>query len=337
MIIDIHCHATRPPRQVDAHHRALLDDPSAAAPTVSDDELRTSVAEHLRLMDARGIDLGFISPRAASMGHGDGDAAFSAAWTGFNNDLIARIADLYPDRFRPACQLPQSVDSTPANWIPELRARAEAGFVGVNVNPEIAAGRAPTPSLRDSWWDPLWETLTELDLPVMLHASASHDPAAHLHSTHYLGVDFRSVVELCRGDVLRRFPGLKVVIPHGGGATWFYRQRLRALATLERWPWFEETLRALYFDTAVYDQESLDLIVRRAGPERVMFSCEMLGTARALDPHTGTTFDDIVPQIAGSETLSERDRLLIFERNAVAVYGVGSGEGSTAVPAAGTA
>lgn len=337
MIIDIHCHATRPPAAVDAHQRALLDDPSAPAPAIADDDLRVSVSEHLRLMDARGIDLGLISPRAATMGHGDGDAAFSMAWTAFSNDLIARIASLYPDRFRPAFQLPQSVDSTPRDWIPELRSRAAAGFVGVNVNPEIAGGRALTPSLREAWWDPLWEALSELDLPVMLHASRSYDPAAHMHATHYLGVDFKSVVELCRHDVLRRFPDLKVIIPHGGGATWLYYERLRALATLERWPWFEETLRALYFDTAVYDQESLDLITGRAGPEQIMFSCEMLGTARALDAHTGTTFDDIVPQIMGSSRLSDDDRSLIFERNATMVYDLGSDARRISEPAAGTA
>lgn len=65
------------------------------------------------------------------MGHHVGDEAVSTAWTGVCNDLIARVVELYPDRFVGVCQLPQSPGVPIANSISELRRCVEElGFVG---------------------------------------------------------------------------------------------------------------------------------------------------------------------------------------------------------------
>jgi 4-oxalmesaconate hydratase len=66
------------------------------------------VDNQLRIMAERGVDVTIFSPRASAMGHHAGDEAVSAAWARACNDLIHRVAVLFPGRFAGVCQLPQS-------------------------------------------------------------------------------------------------------------------------------------------------------------------------------------------------------------------------------------
>jgi len=70
----------------------------------------------------------------------------------------------------------------------------------------------------------------------------------------------------------------------------------------------------------VYDADSLDMLFRKMGTRNVLFGSEMFGTAKALNPDTGRTFDDIIPLIEASGVLTEEDKEDIFWRNAVRVY-----------------
>jgi hypothetical protein len=150
-------------------------------PTISDDEIRESVeGSQLRLMAERGIDLTIFSPRASAMGHHVGDEAVSTAWTRVCNDLIARVVELYPDRFVGVCQLPQSPGVPIANSISELRRCVEElGFVGCNLNPDPSGGHWTSPPLTDRSWYDFYEALVELDVPAMVHVSAVTNPNFH--------------------------------------------------------------------------------------------------------------------------------------------------------------
>src|SRR3954453_14934048 len=137
MIIDCHGHYTTAPQ---AHtswreaQKAAVDTGLAPprSPDIPDDEIRESIeGSQLRLMDERGIDLTLFSPRASAMGHHVGDEAVSARWAQVNNDLIARVVELYPDSFIGVCQLPQSPGVPIASSVTELRRCVEElGFVG---------------------------------------------------------------------------------------------------------------------------------------------------------------------------------------------------------------
>src|SRR5712691_11788016 len=116
MIIDIHGHYTTAPRALEEWRKrqiAGLKDP-ALAPRVSelrisDDDLRQSIeANQLAKMRDRGSDLTIFSPRASFMAHHIGDFGTSAAWAGICNELCARVAQLFPERFIGAAMLPQS-------------------------------------------------------------------------------------------------------------------------------------------------------------------------------------------------------------------------------------
>jgi len=211
---------------------------------------------------------------------------------------------------------------TPANCIGELeRCVTQLGFVGCNINPDVSGGVVPfTPSLGDEWWYPLWEKMVALDIPGMIHASSTLNPAMHVNGAHYIAWDLAAVVELCNSHVFDDFPTLKLVIPHGGGSIPFQFGRHRALHVLSGQKPFEEVVRNLYFDLAVYDKASMEMVIQTIGADRVLFATEMFGTAQAIDPKTGKGFDDTADMVRSIEWLSEKDRSLIFEGNAKRVY-----------------
>jgi len=320
MIVDVHGHFTQAPLKLHAFRAAQIarqNRPSKPDPQISDDEIREALEANMAQMDARGIDKVMFSPQASAMGHHFGSELISRYWTEVNNDLIKRACAMYPDRLIPVCQLPQTPGVGPENCLPELERCAAMGFVGCNVNPDVSGGVAPlTPSLGDRWWYPLWEKLVELDMPAMIHASATLNPALHVNGTHYINQDTAAVFELCDARVFQDFPALKLIIPHGGGAVAFQYNRYRALNVLRGKPRFEEVVSHLYFDLAVYDVDAIDFMLRKFGVDNVLYAAEMFGTGKAIDPETGRAFDDTIGMINAIDWLSEADRAKIFEGNA---------------------
>ena len=79
-------------------------------------------------------------------------------------------------------------------------------------------------------------------------------------------------------------------------------------------------VKHLWFDMAIYDQDLMELLIRRMGPDRLLYASEMFGTAKATDPGTGRCYDDTVPFVKAIPWLSEEDRFKIFEGNARRLY-----------------
>ncbi|MBN9389712.1 MAG: amidohydrolase [Chloroflexi bacterium] len=324
MIVDVHGHYTTAPAQLDAYRGNQLTNlnrPVKGSLKISDDEIHASLQGQLRQLENMGIDKVMYSPRAGGMGHEIGNELVSRYWTETCNDLIARVCSLYPDKFIPVCALPQSPGISPANCAAELERCANMGFVGCNINPDVAGGGQPfTPRLGDPWWNPLWEKLVELDMPGMLHGTSTCDPARHLNGSHYIMVDVMVVYELCSSDIFDRYPTLKLIVPHGGGAAPFQWNRHRALQIGAKHS-FEEAVKHLYFDTAIYDGDSFEMLIRKMGVDNVLFATEMFGTAQTVDPHTGQRFDEVgVDFVKQISWLSDEDRTKIFEGNARKVF-----------------
>ena len=326
MIIDVHGHYTTAPAALwsfRAAQIAALGRPVKAALRITDDEIARSLAGHFRQMEDVGIDRLLFSPQGSAMGHHFGSELVSRLWTEACNDLIARACELFPGSLVPVCALPQSPGAGIDGSVAELeRCVREKGFVGCNINPDVAGGGQPfTPRLGDEYWYPLYATMVELDVPGMIHASAAVDPARHLNGSHYLMIDELAVFELCYSNVFKDFPTLKLIVPHGGGAAPYQWSRYRALFVQGGRDRFDEVAKHLYFDTAVYDPESVELLIRKAGPKNVLFGSEMFGTAKDIDPETGETFDSPVASfVKAIPWLSAEDKASVFEGNARALF-----------------
>ena len=321
MIVDVHAHYTQAPPQLDAYRgrqMSAMNKPVKGSLSISDEQIVSSLQGNIGQMTQRGITHMLFSPRASGMGHEIGGELVSRYWTETNNDLISRVCKLFPKTFSPVCMLPQTPGIGPQNCLEELdRCVNELGFVGCNINPDVSGGVAPlTPSLGSEWWYPLWEKLVELDIPGMIHASSTLNPGQHLNGSHYINWDTAAVVELCNSRVFDDFPKLKLIIPHAGGSTPFQYNRQRSLHALRKGRPFEEMVRHLYFDLAIYDQDSMEMTVRKLGPDRVLYATEMFGTAKAIDTETGRAYDDTVDMVKTIPGLSDTDRDLIFSGNA---------------------
>ena len=96
--------------------------------------------------------------------------------------------------------------------------------------------------------------------------------------------------------------------------------RYRALCLMNNWEPFDDFITRLYFDTTVYSQEAMELLIKVVGVDNVMFASEMLGGVNATDPATGRSFDDNRRFIDGIAWLTDHDRKKIFEENARKAY-----------------
>ena len=325
MLIDAHGHYTTVPpglRTFRALQISQMGKPVKKAVATSDDEIRASLEKgQLKLMDERGIDLMLFSPMASAMGHHFGSALISRHWTEVNNDLIHRVCRLYPTRFVGVCSLPQSPGVSPKACAEELeRCVKDLGFVGCNLNPDPSGGYWTDPPLGDEWWYPLYETLQALDVPAMIHASATCNPAFHTVGSHYLNVDSTAFLQLLDSRVFQDFPRLRFILAHGGGNVPYQSARSRALCIIHDWEPFDDFIRRLYWDTTLYTQDAMELLIKVVGVDRIIYASEMLGGVNATDPATGRSFDENKRLIDNIAWLTDADRKKIFEENVRQAY-----------------
>jgi 4-oxalmesaconate hydratase len=328
MIIDCHGHfTTTPPEHQefrDAQMARLADHraPEPGSADISDDALRDVIENNqLKFMLERGADMMIFSPKASAMEHHVPDAAVARAWAQASNDLIHRVAQLFPEHFAAVCQLPQTPGGGLGDVISELRRCVEElGFVGCNLNPDPSGGFWTSVPLTDEYWFPLYETMVELDVPAMIHVSASCNPNFHALGAHYLNADTTAFMQLVQGDLFSRFPTLRFVIPHGGGAVPYHWGRFRGLADrLGRPPLREHVMRNVFFDTSVYHQAGIDLLHRVIDLDNILFASEMIGAVRGIDPESGFHWDD-TKRYVDELDMTEHERRRLFELNTRRVY-----------------
>ncbi|GAA3611840.1 amidohydrolase family protein [Nonomuraea rosea] len=319
MIIDCHGHFTTVPRTLHEWRARQLDGSSPDL-NISDDELREALlARQLKEQRERGLDLTLFSPIAGQMGHHLGTLEQSIAWSEVCNDLIHRVCTLFPDNFAGVCQLPQSPGKDLTASVKELeRCVTELGFVGCNLNPDPSGGYWTDPPITDRIYYPLYEKMAELDVPAMIHVSGSSNPCFHHVGAHYLNGDTTVFMQLLLAPQLfEDFPTLRFVIPHGGGAVPYHWGRYRGLAQdMGLKPLDEGILRNVYFDTCVYHQAGIDLLLDVIPAQNILFGSEMIGAVKGIDPQTGHRYDDTKRYVLASPHLDER----VFFTNHLNVY-----------------
>lgn len=330
MIIDCHGHYTTTPSQVGEYREkqkdAVARDPGFIGEkgqiNISDDDIRESIEKNqLRLQRERGTDLTIFSPRASWMGHHIGNEHTSRFWTEHQNDLIRRVCDLFPNNFAPVAQLPQSPGVDPARSVPEIvRTVEQMGFLGINLNPDPSGGHWNGSSLADRSFYPIYEKMVEYDIPAMVHVSAACNDCFHTTGSHYLGADTTGFQQLMMSDVFKDFPELKIIIPHGGGAVPYHWGRFRGLALDRGFELEERVLNNIYFDTCVYHQRGIDLLLDIVPTKNILFASEMIGAVRGIDPETGHYFDDTKRYIDNNTALNAEQKQDIFEHNIRRVF-----------------
>ncbi len=326
MIIDCHGHFTTAPKALHEWRKQQLASSGVLGTplAVSDDQLREALeGKQLHEQRARGLDVTLLSPIAGQMGHHLGTLEQSIEWSVICNDLIHRVVTLYPNNFAGVCQLPQAPGQDLQASVRELeRCVTELGFVGCNLNPDPSGGYWQAPALSDELYYPLYEKMVELDVPAMVHVSSSCNPAVHHVGAHYLNGDTTAFMQLLQAPQLfERFPTLRFVIPHGGGAVPYHWGRYRGLAQDLGFKRLDEgLLDHVFFDTCVYHQAGIDLLAKVVPHRNLVFGSEMIGAVKGIDPETGHNYDDTKRYIAATPHLDGATRAAVFSTNALTIY-----------------
>ena len=328
MIIDTHAHVTGPMAMYE-YFRGLSCTSGAAGRLgkfeLSDEALEESLTDHLKEVGGVGTELQLVSPRPWAVPTGDRREALVMGITQQVNDMIARCVKLHPGRFAGLGALPQRAGVGVKASVEEMvRCVNELGFIGFKINPDPGEGAGETPNLGDEYWYPLYEKMVALDVPGLIHGGPfrfSREPELG----YFITEESVGAWALMRSRVFRDFPDLKIIVGHGGGYIPYQVGRARGfrIAEMQRDPTLEsldESMRHLYYDTVLYNQESVELLIRIVGVDRCLFGSDKPANGSVIDPKTGRSLNDIKPYVEAIPWLTEADRRAIFEENALKVY-----------------
>jgi aminocarboxymuconate-semialdehyde decarboxylase len=172
------------------------------------------VAERRAWLDQQGIGLQVVATWPDIFGYGLAAEA-CVAWHRMLNDTLADWCADNTDRFAWIASVPLTQADAAAA---ELERAAEIGACGAIVSANIE-----NTNLGEMALDPFWRKAEALGLPVLIHpVLVGPAPRAAKFGlaqvAQYTFDTTLAVGSLLMSGVLDRFPGLKLVLSHGGGA-----------------------------------------------------------------------------------------------------------------------
>jgi predicted TIM-barrel fold metal-dependent hydrolase len=279
---------------------------------LSDEAFMTANKRHADYMTERNIDVQIIGPRPFTM-LGWMEDHLLPGWAEFTNDTIQKQVLNFPDRFLGASMLPQnSAAADLSHCLPELeRVKKEFNFVATYLSPD-PAGHRTTPGVNESYWYPLYERLQEYNMPIIVHGTncmdRRHRPLPQNYQIGFVMETYLATQLYSHTDVFEKFPNLKIIMCHCGGA-------LNRFIPTDRHLSQKNLSNNLFYDTCIYDIPYIECALKQRGVSQICFGTEAPGSGGAVRPETGKTSDDLVPIISQIGFLSEEDKVTIFNKN----------------------
>ena len=270
--------------------------------------------ERIRAMDAAGIDVSIVSLTCPNVYWGGEDVSAEAARE--SNATMAQAQRRYGDRIRWFTSLPWEY---PGRAIDELSRSCDEGALGVMVIANVA-GR----SLTEAAFEPIWSEIDRRALPVLIHPG--EPPGTDLMDMRrydlswLVGFMFDTTLAIERmifDGFLDRYPNLKLIASHGGGALPYLvgrmekgdevelpeRRRMTAKPT--------DYLRRIWYDCITYDLGALRYLISVVGPDRVMFGTDW--------PHQ---VHDVTGSLAHTAALPPDQRDAVRGENALRLFAI---------------
>jgi predicted TIM-barrel fold metal-dependent hydrolase len=281
LIIDVHHHWMpeehyRRPELHIRHHEDVVYEPDrfrirrAGVQLFSPPKMTARIEEQIKGMDRAGVDqaalhvgvwLDWVDLKAARL----------------INDRMAEISAQYPGRIIPLAHVPPL---DPEGQKELKRAVVELGFKGVAINTHVNGVL-----LDDERYYPFYKAVSDLDIPISVHP-ASEIPLARPHGmeqfnlTRNLGRAFDTTINMARlmlGGTLDRFPNVRFVFSHLGGAFFAIKNRLNP-AHFDKRPkgFFEKYKRRIFVDTAppFWSAEEIRFAVHMMGENQVLLGSD---------------------------------------------------------------
>jgi len=302
MIVDVHAHVIVPEITRAAGDDAWRPDVrwegGEQIVTYAGRSIRSAVHEFVRVDEMMREALGcgveglVLSPWVALLPDAP-DLDDSLRICRIQNAALAALARAHPGRIRALGAVPLHHPDAAAA---ELRASmAEGGLCGVEVPASVRGDY-----LGDDRFLPFWEAAADTGAVVFVHPT-TRGFELPVFEGYYLWNTVANPMEtavtgahLVMAGVLERFPGLRIVLAHGGGALASVRGRLRrahafqpqARERLQEPP--DVSLQRLYFDTVTHDAELLRSLIDWVGADRVL-----LGSDRPFDMGTDRPVEEV--------------------------------------------
>jgi 4-oxalmesaconate hydratase len=326
MIIDSHQHFVRLARhpQVEGFRQAQLSGHNPdALPDISDAEVGKSLEQVLSLMDSRGIDVAFASPRAKAMATHEGRAEQNAIWADLNNRLILRACQLNPGRFAPVGMLGQHPSCPSEQVAKQVEHWTQEGFIAFNFDPDGTGGRWQNQPFTGKHNYPVFEAAEGLDVPLILHGSESINLNFPHTAVQYLVADITGFVQLMMTkDLFRDFPRLRFLVPHGGGALPCQIGRWRAIAKYNGWASPDQILGNgnVFVDTCLYNRLNMQMLFDAVSVDNILFGSECDGAFPGVVNDETQDHYDNTRRYVDDSTLDQDHKARIYAQNARRVY-----------------
>ena len=236
------------------------------------------VAGHLKAMDDGQVKIAALEANTNSLGYRlNGEQG--EAWCRLYNDCVSELTKRQRDRFVGMAIVPLQDPVRAAAVLEDAvkRLGLSGAFIGTNVNGQYYSAKE---------FDPFWAKAQELDLLVVIHpeniAGAERMTAFGLNAVCGNPADST----LCLGymlysGVFDRFPGLKICALHGGGFLPYHLGRFdKEFDTGKKSRPAQAAnppsayLKNLYFDTLVYDVDTLEYLKAKVGVQRLMLGTD---------------------------------------------------------------
>jgi len=175
--------------------------------------------------------------------------------------------------------------------------------------------------MGDARFRPFWEATQDLDVVTFMHPDGAKDPWffqwGMWNSLGQSLEEAKFMASIIYEGILESYPGLKLVMAHGGGYFPHNMGRLdrnvknapHSMKNITRKP--SEYLRNVYYDTCLYDPTVLSALVKVLGPDRLLLGADWpIGEADPLG---------FVDRCAD---LNETDKQMIKGGRAAALIGV---------------
>ncbi len=231
----------------------------------------------LQTMDEHGVDIGVVSLTCPNCFWGGPEISLKAAQT-MNHDMAA-AQTAHPDRLRWFASLPWQY---PDLALPELERACKAGASGVMVLANIEGMPLTDPAFAS-----IWSAIDAKALPVLVHPTAppgvEEMDMSRFQLTASIGFTFDTSLAVSRmiyDGFFDRYPDLKIIAAHGGGALPYLMSRMdqcfdnipACREKIAHRP--SEYLSKIYADAVVFAPEVLNLCVNVFGPDNVLYGSD---------------------------------------------------------------
>ena len=283
----------------------------------------------LQAMETEGIDLAVCYPSSTMLGFPSPttnglDPKVSAAVCRGYNDWLADFCKGEPDRLKGVAAIPvHDVEEA----VIEARRAAGLGLVAAFIRPNVINSR----NLHDSYYDPLYSELEDLDMPLAVHeGTAGGPPGADarffgnwvmMHMAAHPLEQMLASESIIVGGVLERHPGLRVAFLEAG-CSWLVYWLWRLDEELEAWGWHEvpwlkakpsEYYLKQCFSSMEGDEPGARYYIEMHGDDNLLWASDY--------PHPDASYPDASSQFLALDSISSETKKKVLWDNPITYYG----------------